>query len=263
MRIWAVSDLHADVRGNRARLDVLSPRDHRGDALIVAGDIADAPGVVGEVLGFLRDRFREVWFVPGNHELWVRNDPGDSVEKFHALLELCDTLGVRTRPARAGSTWVVPLFAWYEREFDAGGQAPDDQLEAWSDFYFCRWPAGVERPADYFLALNDRHLRRYDGPVVTFSHFLPRRDLIPPLRFLGFKGLPLVAGAARLDEQLRLAGSRVHVFGHSHIAEDRTIDGVRYVQNWLRPPRHGDGGGGILKLVAEAEPSEGFHPLFC
>jgi hypothetical protein len=97
--------------------------------------------------------------------------------------------------------------------------------------------------------MNEPHLRDYDAPVVTFSHFLPRRDLLPPAKYLRFKGLPRVAGCAGLDAQLRRVGSRAHVFGHSHIDCDREIDGVRYVQNALRYPRDRTTPGFPLKRV--------------
>jgi hypothetical protein len=145
---------------------------------------------------------------------------------------------VRTRPALLpAGVWVVPLFAWYEAEFDSYGDAEEKELEGWADFHFCRWPERVGRPCEWFLRMNEPHLRDYDAPVVTFSHFLPRRDLLPPAQYLRFKGLPRVAGCAELDAQLRRVGSLAHVFGHSHIDCDREIDGVRYVQNALRYPR--------------------------
>ncbi|HEX2202104.1 MAG TPA: metallophosphoesterase [Longimicrobium sp.] len=265
MRIFAVSDLHADFRENRARLDDVSTTEFRHDALIVAGDVADSIDVLTETLGHLKARFAEVFFVPGNHELWVRGSAAaaDSVEKFHAVLKACDAAGVRTRPARVGGTWVVPLFGWYHADFDVSREGREEELEAWSDRYFCRWPENVGRPDRYFLTLNEPHVRRYDAPVVTFSHFVPRPELVPPVRYLRFKGLPLVAGTALLDQQLRRIGASVHVFGHTHITEDRVIDGVRYVQNWLR------GGGGAthgpfqLVWTAGALPAGHPHQLFC
>src|SRR5215212_8848037 len=135
MRIWAVSDLHADFRDNRRLLERIPAGEHRGDALIVAGDVADNLSIVSDVLGTLRDRFAQVFFVPGNHELWVRADPRDSVEKFHAVLDACRGVGVRTAPARVGGAWVVPLFSWYHAGFDVSGEADEASLEAWSDRY--------------------------------------------------------------------------------------------------------------------------------
>ena len=57
-----------------------------------------------------------------------------------------------------------------------------------------------------------------------------------------------VMGCRELDAQLRhaccvaAAASRpshrvVHVFGHSHMPVDRTVDGVRYIQRALGYPR--------------------------
>lgn len=260
MRIYAISDLHADFRENRRLLERISTREHRGDALIVAGDIADSLAVVSDVLRSLRDRFASVFFVPGNHELWVRNDRGDSLEKFTAVLDACRVAGVHTAPARAGGAWVVPLFSWYDASFDVLGEGDAASLEAWSDRYFCRWPAGMGRIDRHFLAMNDRSLRRYDAPVITFSHFVPRTELVPRVQWLLFKGLPLVAGTVELDEQIRRVGAKVHVFGHTHIPEDRVIDGVRYVQNHLRAS--GSDEGGLLKRVwdDEIEPPQ---PMFC
>jgi len=246
MRIWAISDLHADFRENRRLLERIPAGEHRGDALIVAGDVADSIPLVTDVLGGLRERFAEVFFVPGNHELWVRRDPRDSLEKFHAVLAACAGIGVRTEPARVGGAWVVPLFSWYDAAFDVRGEGDHDSLEAWSDRYFCRWPDGPP-PAERFLALNQPHLHDYDAPVVSFSHFVPRTELLPPVRWLRFKGLPLVAGSEGIDAQARRIGAAVHVFGHTHIPEDRVIGGIRYVQNHLR--ESGSGDGGLLKLV--------------
>jgi predicted phosphodiesterase len=239
MRIFAVSDLHADFRENRRLLDTISAVEHRGDALIVAGDVATSIPIVTETLGFLRGRFREVFFVPGNHELWARAEDGDSVQKFRAVLDACESVGVRTRPARAGGVWVVPLFSWYHASFDVHDEAVVEELEGWTDYHICRWPQGVERVDRFFLAMNEPYLRRYDAPVVSFSHFVPRPDLVPRVEFLRFKGLARVSGSEELEAQVRKLGSAVHVFGHTHIEEDRTIDGVRYVQNYLRAPAPG------------------------
>lgn len=261
MRIYAVSDLHADFRENRRLLERIPAREHRGDALLVAGDVADSLAILRDVLSLLRERFAQLFFVPGNHELWVRGDPRDSLEKFQAVLDVCRAADVRTAPARAGGAWVVPLFSWYHDSFDVRGEGDESTLEAWADRYFCRWPAGMERVDRHFLALNEPHLRRHDAPVVSFSHFVPRTELVPPVWSLRFKGLPLVAGSVELDAQVRRLGAAVHVYGHTHIPGDRVLDGVRYVQNNLR--EEGSGEGGLLKRVWDDGIGETAGPLFC
>lgn len=249
MRIYAISDLHTDFKVNRLLLDELTRSGHKRDALLVAGDVADRLEVIEETLALLAARFAEVFYTPGNHECWVRFDDFDSVEKVRRVIELCDRLGVRTRPAKAGDVWVVPLFSWYEAQFDADASADEEELKAWSDFYFCRWPPEVTSVSEHFRQLNEGRLGVYEGDVITLSHFLPRRDLLPAADNLRFKSLPKVAGAAWLDAQLRTLSPKVHVFGHSHINCDRVIDGVRYVQNALRYPRERGASRASLKMV--------------
>jgi hypothetical protein len=91
---------------------------------------------------------------------------------------------------------------------------------------------------------------------------VPRTELLPAVRWLRFKGLPLVAGSVAIDAQLRRVGASVHVYGHTHIPDDRVLDGVRYVQNHLRASGSGDGG--LLKQVwSDEPPGELGAPLFC
>jgi predicted phosphodiesterase len=257
MRIFAVSDLHADIRANREALYRAPLAGYQEDALIVAGDVADREEVLRDTLSLLKSRFREVFFVPGNHELWVRGESRDSMEKFEAVLALCASIGVRTAPARVGGAWVVPLFSWYDAAFDVHGEGVEAELEAWSDRYFCRWPDVPGSVDEAFLGLSEARARPYDGPVVTFSHFVPRPELLPPVRSLRFRGLPLVAGSLGIERQLRAAGSCVHVFGHTHIPWDRELDGVRYLHHPFRP------GGAPLRLAWGA-PAPGMGAVgFC
>jgi predicted phosphodiesterase len=237
MRIFAVSDLHTDFAENRRRLQQVSSTSYLRDVLVVAGDIADDLRVVDWTLRTLRSRFGRVFYVPGNHELWVRGGEYDSVEKFRRVLLLCDEVGICTRPGRAGKNWIVPLFSWYETDYDRQGEADVSSLEGWADFYFCKWPAGTGSVSEYFLNLNESRIKEYDGSVITLSHFLPRRELLPSVESLSFKGLPLVAGAPALDRQVRALNAVIHVFGHSHIDFDQVIEGIRYVHHAFDYPR--------------------------
>jgi predicted phosphodiesterase len=262
MRIFAISDLHTDVRANREALALAPLRGHRDDVLIVAGDVADNESVLADTLALLAARFRAVFFVPGNHELWVRGEKRTSIDKFHAVLQIAEAAGVRTTPARIGGAWVVPLFSWYTPAFDVKGEGVEAELEGWSDRYFCRWPEGAP-PEQTFLAMNEPFIRRYDAPVVTFSHFVPRPELVPDVRWLRFRGLPLVAGSEGIERQIRRIGAAVHVFGHTHIPADQVIDGVRYVQNYFRPALPGSDASPFQLVWEDASVGEGTRPLFC
>lgn len=237
MRIFVTSDLHADFKENEELLRRLSDLAYREDVLIVAGDVADQLEIIRDTLSLLRARFKRVFFMPGNHELWIRTDDCDSIQKLHNILAMCDVLGVDTRPAKVADTWIVPLFSWYDSIFDVEDGSDTTELEAWADFYFCKWPDELTEVSEFFLNMNETNIKSYDARVISFSHFLPRRDLLPTVEYLRFKSLPKVAGCAALDEQIRRLGSSIHVFGHSHISCDRVIDGVRYVQHSLQYPK--------------------------
>ncbi len=259
MRVFALSDIHVDYPVNMTWISNLSDFDYTDAALILAGDATHHMSKLEKALTILRAKFASVHFVPGNHELWVQHsDSPDSIDKFNRINKLCARLGVYTQPVRLGSgplaVWLVPLFSWYVKPEEGEGHTyvpkpgEDPELRAWSDNYFCKWPALGENsnPATWFLGLNRPQLiRDYDAPVISFSHFLPRRELIfstseerkawrgPVVDAHPTFNFSMVAGDTRLDEQLRAIKSKVHVYGHQHRNRYRTLDGVLYISHCL------------------------------
>src|SRR5436305_10186497 len=106
MRVFAISDLHTDFADNWKALQQLSRQSYQHDVVLVAGDIADSLSVIAKTLSLLRARFRQVFYVPGNHELWTRTDDCHSIEKFARILAVCEDAGVCTKPTRAGELWI-------------------------------------------------------------------------------------------------------------------------------------------------------------
>ena len=248
MRLFATSDLHTDYKENFRWLGEISGSEYRDDALIVAGDISDRLELIRDTLKLLRSKFRHLLFTPGNHELWVRNADYDSIEKLQRVLDVCAELNVSTSPQRFDDFWVVPLFSWYDGVFDPELDTERSPRQAWADFHFCKWPEEMNLP-NYFLGLNEPHLRTYDAPVITFSHFLPRADLLPPKEYLRIKWLGSVSVCAALDTQIRKLDSLVHVCGHTHTRVDHVIDGIRYVQNAVRYPKERSATSVPIKLI--------------
>jgi predicted phosphodiesterase len=271
-RFYAVSDIHVDYAQNMDWVMSLSTQRYLDDVLIVAGDVSDNLARLEQALCCLRARFARVFFVAGNHEMWIRRDEcADSWEKYHAINRMCRSIGVDIEAKQlgaaglGGAVWVVPLRSWYVGPeegddtlyIDKPGEDPT--LSMWADKYFVRWPDSVRGDraiAHLLLTLNPQFLAGAvpDAPVITFSHFLPRRDLIfstdaeaaanPGLRKDAYPefNFSRVAGCALIDVQLRQLGASVHVYGHQHRNRDRMVDGVRYVSNCLGYPaeRNGD-----------------------
>ncbi len=253
-RIFALSDVHVDYPDNLQWIRNLSLTRYQNDTLILAGDTTHVFEKLDLCLRLLKDRFREVAFVPGNHELWVQSG-GHSLDKFHQILALCRQLNVHTEPFKIqgiSSAWIVPLFSWYLQPHEGDDSlflekpGEDASLSAWSDNYFVKWPnlAHDATPAHYFLKMNrDRVARAYDSPVISFSHFLPRQDLIftRPEEMKGKKpvdphpgfNFSRVAGDAGIDRQIRQLGACIHIYGHQHRNRWRVTDGVLYVSHCL------------------------------
>ncbi|GAB3351131.1 metallophosphoesterase family protein [Lysobacter tyrosinilyticus] len=238
MRLFALSDIHVDYPDNARWVEGLSDTDYRDDVLILAGDLTEDSGLLGWCLARFAAKFHQVLFVPGNHDLWVRRSPADmcSLRKFEQVLAVAADSGVSTKPFHYGSTLVVPLFSWYDYSFGV----PDKDLSVlWMDFRACRWPDGYgpEEVTEHFLGMNPQVLPQPANRVVTFSHFLPRIDLIPVFVPRSMRHLDPVLGSSGIERQLRALGANLHVYGHSHINRRVRIDGVTYVNNAFGYPQ--------------------------
>lgn len=334
------------------------PATHDGalDVCVCCGDVSDSLDTLRQVLELLKQRFDEVLFTPGNHELWVgRHQPegATSLDRLAAVRKLCDELSVRTGPLRVvgeDDVLFVPLYSWYHASWDGEPDLPDDSeraLRFWTDYHRCRWPDALstdEERARHFARLNEplvgalatalppapggrappppltkrqtygrfgatptsdelwssvdpatfftplapaeagasqpappaaKPTHGTDLPraaandqsegeataeraggrrpfVISFSHFLPRQELLPEKRMLVFADLHKVSGSVHLEEQVRRLMPDVHVFGHTHLPMDTTIEGIRYVQWALGNPREQSGATrvvfGLMKL---------------
>ena len=67
-RVFAMSDLHVDYVENMRHMLSLSQRVFVEDTLILAGDVCDSLQRLSVLLDGMKQKFREVCFVPGNHE---------------------------------------------------------------------------------------------------------------------------------------------------------------------------------------------------
>jgi hypothetical protein len=257
MRVLALSDLHVDYPRNMRWIEGISLSDYQRDTILLAGDITHEMDRLRKTFDIFQQRFARVFFVPGNHELWLlKSEQSNSIAKFGEILSMCARRGVETAPGKVSNgrnaVWVVPLFSWYTKPEEGGDSlfvekpGEDASLSTWSDNYFVKWPElNGQSPNDYFLHLNhERVARNYDAPVISLSHFLPRVDLIfgrkeeyPDGKRIidrnpGFN-FSRVAGTTLLDEQIRTLGSRIHVYGHQHRNRYRVTEGILYVSQCL------------------------------
>ena len=71
-RIFCISDVHVDQHGNLGWFKSLSEENFKNDVVMIAGDIGDTMNAVRICLKEFKKRFRRVFMIPGNHDLWIR-----------------------------------------------------------------------------------------------------------------------------------------------------------------------------------------------
>ena len=231
LRVFAISDLHIDFEENRKWLFSLSKTAYQDDILILAGDLTDIEKDFNQALEFLKACFKEVCFVPGNHDIWVWRDRNQhSLDKFDHILSITRNLGIHTKPLELDNLIIVPLFGWYDYSL-----APlSEKLKtAWTDYKACVWPDGFDdnRITEYFLALNRFPELNRGKFMISFSHFLPRIDLMPSFIPEHKRLVFPVLGTTQLEHCIRKLGSEMHIYGHSHVNRQVVMEDVAYINN--------------------------------
>lgn len=237
-RVFALSDIHVDYDINKQWLANLSTADYQDDLLILAGDISDSLQLLEWCLKTLAKRFRKVLFVPGNHDVWVIRDGHDkqSLDKFELVCRVVEDCDASMQTLHYGSLSIVPLLSWYDYSF---GLPTQELLAMWMDFRACRWPESfsVSDITEYFLNLNEPALGACNDTLISFSHFLPRIDLMPHYIPQNKRFLYPVLGTRMLEKQIRALNPMIHVYGHSHVNRNVTVDGISYINNAFGYPQ--------------------------
>ena len=232
MRVFALSDIHVDYPVNARWIADLSVYDFTDDIVILAGDVSHKIRDVETTLLTLCKRFKQVFFVPGNHDIWVMKDETiNSIEKFDQVCTLATQIGASITPLHYQGLSIIPLFSWYDYSFGL----PSEKLKnSWADYVACSWPQAMNNPEinDYFLEKNTLSLSTVmKETVISFSHFLPRIDVMPSFIPKAKQFLYPVLGSNKLDKQIREIKANIHIYGHSHVNRHVEIDGVTYINN--------------------------------
>ncbi|MBN2402378.1 MAG: metallophosphoesterase [Spirochaetes bacterium] len=232
MRVFAVSDVHIDFAENRKWLFGLSKNDYKNDVLILAGDITSNISAIIKAFVALKICFKEVLFIPGNHDLWANhsNNNRNSIDNFRLLLKIAGNCGIKMEPVHFNTLSIVPLFGWYDYSF---GKPSEKIFDIWMDYTSCEWPEGFDEIsiARYFVSMNEPFLDIKNDNIISFSHFVPRIDVMPSFIPKHKRILYPVLGTSLLEEQIRRLGSKIHIYGHSHVNTRGYLDNIEYINN--------------------------------
>jgi predicted phosphodiesterase len=91
MKVFVVSDVHTDYKANMEWVRSLSLSQYSEDTLICAGDVSDNLETFQTTMALFKDKYRDVFFVPGNHDLWCRRKE-DHVRNMLPSPKCCDVI---------------------------------------------------------------------------------------------------------------------------------------------------------------------------
>mmetsp|Transcript_96520 Transcript_96520/g.170949 ORF Transcript_96520/g.170949 Transcript_96520/m.170949 type:complete len:510 (+) Transcript_96520:68-1597(+) len=294
MTFYAISDCHVESKPNMDWLSSL-PKFERSTVL-VAGDLGVRLQQIKDALTLFKAKFDNVFYCYGNHEMWVIKNKVEqdfhkyetSFEKLDVIRGICEELDVFTTPKLIENVWVVPVLGWYHKSWDTepplqvppgkklAKDLPDGEDIA-TDTMACKW--GDFKNASEELAKEldkqnekwgvwplpaalEENLSEPKGSrkqfVISFSHFIPRLELMPEKRFLFQPNLTHVVGSNHVRKRVDSLQPDLHVFGHSHFPWDMTLeDGVRY-RSW--PLAMPDEQAGRIQAYP-TQSTEEWHPL--
>ena len=259
MNLWAISDLHLGHEVNRKALKSIERRPK--DWLILAGDVGDSEAQLADAFAFLRRRFAQLIWAPGNHELWTTDSTPGSPQatrgeaRYSALVALARSFGVLT-PEDPYPIWpgserpivIAPLFTLYDYSFRPDAMAVADVVEwAAADGIMCAdemlldsvpysdraaWCAArVAKTATRLAALPP------DYATVLVNHYPLERAhaLLPRVpRFAPWCGTQLTTGWHHRFRAVAV------VYGHLHIRRRFEQDGVPFHEVSLGYPEQWD-----------------------
>jgi len=253
MKLLAVSDVHLGHAANRQAFARISSRPE--DWLILAGDVAERYADLEFAFATVVPRFRQVLWVPGNHELWTRPS-GDETERgqarYERLVALCRSYGVLTPEDpypvvafRDGAIRIVPLFLLYDYSFRPD-HIPIERAVEWAResgivctdellLHADPFPGRAEWCHARCDSSEARLQQCQDGvPAIFINHFPLRQDLVQLPRIPRFS---IWCGTRRTEDWHVRFNASVVVSGHLHIRSTKYRDGVRFEEVSFGYPR--------------------------
>ena len=274
MKLYAISDLHLANKVNFQAVESLPP--HPDDWLILAGDIGELEEHLKFALILLSARFKQLIWVPGNHDLWslpTHNHLLKGEARYRRLVSICRDFGVLT-PEDPYTLWrgkdqdylLVPMFLLYDYSYrpqhipyekavdwaaESGVVCTDEELLL-PDPY----PSAAAWCSQRCLYTEER-LKKETArniPMILINHFPLREDMAQLRRFPRFS---LWCGTQRTDDwHTRFPVSAV-VYGHMHIRGTHYRDGVRFEEVSLGYPRDWIHKRGLQYYLREILPGTG------
>lgn len=273
MKLWAISDLHLANPTNMSAFLALG--DFPDDGLILAGDICERLEHLEVAFSEATQRFKQVFWVPGNHELWTMpntdsHTPSLAGEALYLKqVHIARKYGVLTPedpyfmwPGPGGPMQIVPLFLLYDYSFGPPGLstaeivewAKEEQAVAVDEMLLSPtpWPTREAWCAER-CRVSEQRLSELDPrvPKILINHYPLRQDLIDIPRIPRFAPW---CGTKTTENWHQRFNAAVVVSGHLHVRRTDWRDSTRFEEVSLGYPRQWDQSKGLEHYLREILP---------
>ncbi|KAF2247530.1 metallophosphoesteras-like protein [Trematosphaeria pertusa] len=283
-RLWAISDLHLSYKSNREALEKLQPRPN--DGLILCGDVGESHEHLRLAFTQATACFRQVFWVPGNHELYTlptQKEHGARGEaKYMECVEIAREFGVLTPEdefilweGEGGPCLIAPIFTLYDYSFrpvhvkleDALDWAKEENIEATDEHLL--HPDPYSSRIEWCNALLKRTEDKLSTAVtanpglklIIVGHWPLREDLVKLMLVPRFC---LWCGTKKTEDWHKKYNAKVVVSGHLHIRRTDWRDDTRFEEVSVGYPKQWqecqDRGMDINDLLREILPGPEIPP---
>lgn len=249
MRLGILSDVHLNTASMRAEFlsemrAIVSEQDI--GLLVLAGDIT--PGA-GQTICYVRELIEvlgiQVYYVPGNHELWNRFNGLETSAIYELFLADPNCL-VGQAVSLDGGYKLLGDIHWYDYSYANHERFTQAQFEKkmlrgsrWQDAYYVNWGKSDREITDEFLAKEASRLASLQGQgIIYISHMINHPRLaVPDQRFELWGFFNAYLGSKRLHELILETAPVYAICGHVHHRVCFEEDETTYICACLGYPR--------------------------
>lgn len=254
MKLFALADLHVNHAANRETLASIPA--HPDDWLILGGDLGETEGHLRWVLKLLTPRWKQLIWVPGNHELWTPPKEVDGLRgdaRYRHFVEVCREYEVLTPedpyalwPGEGPERFICPMFTLYDYSFSPAGMTPQQAIQWAREEGIIAMDERLLHPDPYptraawcAARVHETGARLDALPssarTILINHWPLRQDLVRLYR------IPRYApwcGTQLTRNWHRTYRADVVVSGHLHMRATDWREGSRFEEVSLGYPRH-------------------------
>ncbi|KAF2790234.1 metallophosphoesteras-like protein [Melanomma pulvis-pyrius CBS 109.77] len=284
-RLWALGDIHLSYKANREALERLQPLPN--DGLILCGDVGESAEHLRLAFTQATACFRQVFWVPGNHELYTlptqKGHGARGVSKYEECVDIAREFGVLTPEdeytlweGKGGPCLIAPIFTLYDYSFrpdhvkldDALDWAREEGIEATDEHLLHPDPyssriewchALLARTEDKLAAAVAAHP---DVKLIIVNHWPLRYDLV---KLPNVPRFCIWCGTKKTEDWHKRFNAKVVVSGHLHIRRTDWRDETRFEECSLGYPKQWqecqDQGLDINDILREILPGPDMPPI--